>query len=170
MKFSLRALCVVFVLPSLALHAEKPPDKKTAKSLSLLGKPAPDFTLSDFGNQTFHLADERGRIVVLAFWGTWCPPCRAEMPAFAELQKEWTGSGIDLIPVAFDEPAKARKFLESKRLDLRSLVDDGGKVAALYGAHYLPRAFVIGRDGGVAKVLIGKQMESDLRKALHDAR
>ena len=57
------------------------------------------------------LSDSRGRIVLLAFWATWCPPCRAEIPHLAKLQKELAGSGVDVILVAHDEPAKVRAFL-----------------------------------------------------------
>ena len=65
----------------------------------------------------------------------------------ARLQKELAPQGIVVAPVALDDPAKAESFLRKKNLDVWSLVDQQHKVAALYGANFIPRSFVIGRDG-----------------------
>lgn len=145
-----------------------------AKARSLVGKSAPDFTLPDFSQRTFTLADRRGHVVVLAFWVTWRPPCRAEMPTLARFQKEFALQDVDITPVAFDDSEKAREFPIKKKLEIRSLIDEGGReggrVATLYGAHVLPKTIVVDRNGIVVKALIGKASESDLRNAIQEAR
>ena len=79
-----------------------------------MGARAPEFTLPDLKQQIFHLADFHGQVIVLAFWATWCPPCRAEMPTFTNLQRKLSAKGVMVIPVAVDEPAKASNFLKKK--------------------------------------------------------
>jgi peroxiredoxin len=154
-----------------AVLAAFPNDKKAieasnSKATSLVGNPAPEFTLPDLKQQIFHLADRHGQVIVLAFWATWCPPCRAEMPTFTNLQKELSAEGVMVIPVAVDEPAKASSFLKKKNLEVWSLVDRSHKVALSYGASAIPKTFLIGRDGKVAKVFIGKCSEEELRNAI----
>jgi peroxiredoxin len=161
-----------FLLAAPAARAQKKANLKAAnlKAEGLVGKPAPDFSLPDLSGQTFHLSDRRGNIVILPFWATWCPPCRSEMPGFARLQKELAPEGVDVVPVAFDDPEKARDFLTHKKLDVMSVVDKGGAVSRLYGANFLPRTVVIDREGIVAKVFLRKTSEGDLREAVQAAR
>ena len=162
---------VLLTLP--AARAQKKPDAiaaAQAKSRSLVGNPAPDFTLPDTAGQTFNLADRRGKIVVLAFWATWCPPCRAEMPMFARLQKELASENVAVIPIANDDPAKARDFLAKKKLGVSSLLDNGHAVSKLYGANALPATLILNPDGIVVKALLGKASEADLRQAIRLAR
>lgn len=141
-----------------------------ARSLALVGKPAPDFTLPDLAGQAFHLADQHGKVVVLAFWATWCPPCRAEIPALVRMQKEFPAEAVTVAAIAVDNPAKARSFLEKKKLSLWSLVDANHAMIGRYGANYLPRSFVIGSDGTVLKTFLNKLNEDELRAAIESAR
>ena len=140
-----------------------------AKAMALVGKPAPGFSLADGNGQTFNLADDRGKVVVLAFWATWCPPCRAEMPTFAKLQKEMASQGVAVVAIANDDPVKAREFLAGKKLDVWSLTDEGRRVSTLYGANALPKTFVVDRNGVVVKALLGKASEAVLRAAIKAA-
>ncbi|MGD1070678.1 MAG: TlpA disulfide reductase family protein [Bryobacteraceae bacterium] len=167
------AIGLAVVLLAMPARAQKKPASIAAaqsKSRGLVGNPAPDFTLPGADGRTFNLADQRGKIVVLAFWATWCPPCRAEMPMFARLQKELISENAVVAPVANDDPAKARDFLAKKKLDVWSLLDDGHAVSKLYGANALPATFILDRDGVVVKAILGKASEADLRKAIQLAR
>jgi len=128
------------------------------------------FSLPDLNQKTFNLVDRRGQVVVLAFWATWCAPCRSEMPTLAKLQTKLAPEGVVIIPVAFDNPTKARGFLAKKNLDVWSLMDEGGSVAALYGAPALPKTFLIDGDGLVVRALMGKPSEAELRNAVQVAR
>jgi cytochrome c biogenesis protein CcmG, thiol:disulfide interchange protein DsbE len=140
-----------------------------SKSLSLLGKPAPEFTLSDLDQRSFDLAAANGHTVLLAFWASWCRPCRAEIPTLAHLQKDLAPEAVDVVLVAMEDPAKAERFLKKAHLDARCLADPQGALSKLYGVRTIPRAFVIGRDGMVRRVLFGGRPEKDLRKAIAEA-
>ena len=87
----------------------------------------------------------------------------------ARLQKELASKGVAVVPIAFDDPAKAKEFLTKKNIDVRSLMDKSGAVAALYGAHALPKTFVIDRNGLVLKAFVGKVSEDEIRSAVQSA-
>jgi len=159
----------VFTLFASASYGQKKGDPiptANAKALALVGKSAPEFTLPERDERTFNLADDRGKVVVLVFWATWCPPCRAEMPTFAKLQKEMASQGVAIVPIANDDPSKAEEFLTKKKLDVWSLTDVDRRVSTLYGANALPKTFVLDRNGIVLNAILGKASEADLRTAI----
>ena len=170
----MKRLCVCAALWLAASGALAAKGVKTspsnAKSLGLVGKPAPEFTLQDLEEHPFRLASTNGHVVLVAFWATWCGPCRVEMPALARLQKELAAQKVDVVLVALDNPAKARRFLARARLDARCLVDENGTMGRAYGVRTLPRAFVIDREGMVRHVLFGGRSETALRRAIEAAR
>ena len=166
MKFVISCVLLLAAVSPAFPKDRKAIEASRSKATSLVGNPAPDFTLPDLEQQIFHLADRRGKVIVLAFWATWCPPCRAEMPTFTNLQKELSPKDVMVIPVAVDEPAKASSFLKKKNLEVWSLVDRSHKVTLSYGASVIPKTFLIDRDGKVAKVFIGKCSEAELRNAI----
>jgi len=141
-----------------------------AKSLSLVGRPAPAFTLQDLNERSFNLADTSGHVVVLSFWASWCRPCRAELPTLVRLQKELGTERVDVILVVTDSPVKARHFLEKNHLEARCLLDAHGTLAKTYGVRSIPRAFVIDGEGMIRRVLFGGSSEQTLRKAIQAAR
>src|SRR5947209_738940 len=86
------------------------PDTATAAQMSAEDnpvitdtKPAPDFELKGIDGKTYKLSEFRGKVVVLNFWATWCPPCRKELPEYAEIQKEYADQGVQFIGIAVDE-------------------------------------------------------------------
>lgn len=141
-----------------------------AKSLSLVGRPAPEFTLQDLHEQLFRLGATNGHVVVVSFWASWCGPCRAEMPTLVRLQKELATEKVDVVLVVMDNPAKAQRFLQKNHLEGRCLVDANGTLGKMYGVRTIPRAFVIDREGMVRHVLFGGSSEKALRKAIEEAR
>jgi cytochrome c biogenesis protein CcmG, thiol:disulfide interchange protein DsbE len=165
-------VCAAFCLAASAALAAKgvKASPSNVKSLSLVGRPAPEFTLQDFDEHSFDLAATNGHIVLLSFWASWCGPCRSEMPTLARLQKEMATEMVDVVLVAMDNPTKAQRFLKKAHLDARCLVDENGTLAKIYGVRSIPRAFVIDRDGMVRHVLFGGRSETALRKAIDAAR
>jgi peroxiredoxin len=167
--FRWRLVAGVLAAALAASGANKKPDKEQIrdKASSLVGKPAPDLVLRDLDGKQTRLSDSRGRVVLLVFWATWCPPCRSEMPNLAKLQREAAEGGKEeVVLVAQDSPAKVRSFLKAKKLEAKCLVDESGAVFERFGAQYIPKAFVIGQDGTVLKFLFHKQSEDTFRQAL----
>jgi thiol-disulfide isomerase/thioredoxin len=137
---------------------------------AIVGKLAPDFTLSTLAGTRVKLSALRGKVVVLDFWATWCGPCRRWMPIVAKLEKELRGRNVRFYAVnERDERAKVQDFLKSTGVLVPVLLDPDGRVGAAYDASSIPLTVIIGRNGKVVDALIGLHPEEDLRAALKSA-
>lgn len=120
------------------------------------GKPAPDFTLERLEGGEVKLADLQGKVVVLDFWATWCPPCREGLPHLAKLYAEKKADGLQLFAVNVRETKpKVREFLENAKLSLPVLMDTKGEVAGKYAVRGIPKTIVVGKDGKIRAVFVG---------------
>lgn len=120
-----------------------------------VGQTAPDFTLTDIGGQKVSLSDFKGKGVILNFFADWCPPCRAEIPDFIELQKAYGGKGFTFIGVSLVSAGDSRAFAEKMGINYPILVDDG-KASNVYGPiRSIPTTFVIDKNMKVVKMYIG---------------
>jgi len=131
---------------------------------------APDFALPTMRGDTFRLADQRGRVVVLNFWATWCPPCLKEMPLFIEMQREFEDDGLQFVGVSMDQEGfdAVRPFAQKLGVNYPLVVDDGS-VAPMYGGvRALPTTFLIGPEGKVHGYAPGLLTESVLRPRIEN--
>jgi thiol-disulfide isomerase/thioredoxin len=121
--------------------------------------PISEPVLRDLDGRTHTLAEWRGKVLVLNFWATWCPPCREEMPEFVRLQNELGGQGLQFVGVAIDEPDEVRAFLKDNPVNYPILIGDeqapdwadslGNRLSAL------PFSVVFDRGGKVAHTQTG---------------
>jgi thiol-disulfide isomerase/thioredoxin len=145
------AIIAVFAMPTYR-HGEA----------SVAGKRPEDFTMELSGKRA-HLSDFRGKVVVLNFWGTWCPPCIEETPALNRLQKHIAPRNGVVLGVAADEdPAVYEKFLRDNGVIFQTYRDPNTKnnhspIAESYGTTMFPETYIIGRDGKIARKIIGFQ-------------
>jgi len=120
-----------------------------------IGKPAPDFSIQDHG-QTVSLAEFRGKIVVLNFWASWCPPCLEEFPSLAELQRQMPG--VVVLAVSFDhDPEAYRQYLADNHIGVRSVLDPSERSNLAYGTTRPPETYIIDRSGIIRRKFIGAQ-------------
>lgn len=136
---------------------------------ALVGQPAPDFELALAEGGKFRLADERGHVVVLDFWATWCAPCIAGLPRVARTVGEFEHAKLVTVNLQ-QTAAESTAALNRLELELAVALDSNGRVAAQYGATAIPYTVVIGPDGLVARVFIGTtpQIEEELRAAIKE--
>ncbi|HEY2251020.1 MAG TPA: redoxin domain-containing protein, partial [Planctomycetaceae bacterium] len=135
----------------------------------LVGKPAPVFELDLLAGGRFKLAEQKGHVVVLDFWATWCGPCLAAMPQVDRAVRDFHDQGVQLIAVNLEEgPKPIQSMLERHKLDLTVALDRDGVVAGKYQATAIPQTVVIDREGKIVRVFIGggPQFEDQLRTAL----
>jgi cytochrome c biogenesis protein CcmG/thiol:disulfide interchange protein DsbE len=118
------------------------------------GRSAPDFTLTMFDGSTFHLADQRGKIVVVNFWASWCPPCRDEMPllttAAGQLDSDVVLVGVNV----WDQKDDAQSFADYYQVNY-PIAEDGGSMAVDFGVTGVPETFVIDGNGKIIARLPG---------------
>ena len=120
-----------------------------------IGSAAPDFTVRD-EDETVTLSQLKGRVVVLNFWATWCPPCIEEMPSLVQMQQRMKTRGITVLAVSVDaDDGSYRRFLRDHNVNLLSVRDADQKSNALYGTFKFPETYVIDRDGVVRRKFIG---------------
>jgi peroxiredoxin len=132
----------------------------------LMNKPAPDFTVSD-GRTSVHLANYRGKVVLLNFWATWCGPCVQEMPSLLTLHHSMPD--VAIVAVSVDEDAQSyTNFLARRHVDLITVRDPQETVPNLYHSDMWPETYVIDRQGMIRRKFVGSQdwTSSEIRNYL----
>jgi peroxiredoxin len=110
---------------------------------------APGFALVDLNGQSVSLMDFRGKVVVLDFWATWCPPCRREIPDFVGLQTAYGPQGLQIVGIALDEPEKVMTFARENGMNYPVLIGSDDVVAKYGGIEGIPTTFIIDRSGKI---------------------
>jgi peroxiredoxin len=126
------------------------------------GPMAPDFSLQDLSDQMVSLSDFRGKVVLLDFWATWCPPCRMSIPELVKLQDKYRDSGLDIIGISLDDPQDGlsrylREFKEKYKINYRILRFNSKVMQDYFGMESpaIPTMFVIDRDGKIREKIVG---------------
>jgi peroxiredoxin len=119
-------------------------------------KLAEDFSLPTPAGGTFKLAEHRGKVIMVNFWATWCPPCLEEMPAMDRLYRQHRDAGFVLVAVSVDaDPKKVTPFVTQHKLTFPVGLDPRMDLANAYAVRALPSSFFVGRDGSLAALAIG---------------
>ncbi len=128
-----------------------------------VGRSLPDFTLTNLTGNTVHLADFKGQVVVLNGWGTWCPPCRAEMPTLNAFYRAHQAQGFQLLAInAGEDRAAVASFIAQTDFTFPVLLDPGETVLSSLGTRGLPTSYIIGRDGVLKNIHVGEFTAQDL--------
>jgi peroxiredoxin len=106
-----------------------------------------DFTLTELGGKTWTLKEQRGKVVVLNFWATWCPPCRKEMPDLETLYQQFKDQGLVILAISDEDAGKVRPFIAQQKVTYPILLDPGRKVNELFQIEGIPKTFVYDRNG-----------------------
>ncbi len=131
-------------------------------------KPATDFTLPSLDGKQVKLSSFRGKVVLLNFWATWCGPCKAEIPAFVELQQQYK-SDLVVLGLSVDDPAdKAKAFADQYKVNYPIVLGLGhDDIQDAYGPIYgIPASFLISRDGKVCKRHLGLAPKSQFDREI----
>ncbi len=148
-RFLLLALCLL----AFPTHAIKP-----GKGLTEVpGKPsAPDFELSDLDGKIHHLSDYRGKVLIVNFWATWCPPCREEMPSMERAWQKIKDDGMAMIAINVGEDEDTIfQFTASYPVTFPLLLDQDSEVVGPWGVRGLPTTYVVDPQGRVVYRAIG---------------
>ena len=143
---------------------------------------APDFKLATIGGEEFYLSDYKGKVVMLNFWGTWCDPCRKEIPDLVSLQAKYNKYGLEIVGITLTSGSatEIQKFVNEKKMNYTILTDFGNNethaVTNLYGQAIgqpisaVPTTLIIDREGYIVKGYFGPRTEevfyNDLKEYL----
>jgi peroxiredoxin len=106
-----------------------------------------DFTLSELNGKTWTLKEQRGKVVVLNFWATWCPPCRKEMPDLESLYRQFKDQGLVILAISDEDEKTVKPFIAQEKVTYPTLLDPGRKVNELFQIEGIPKTFVYDRAG-----------------------
>jgi peroxiredoxin len=133
------------------------------------GEP-PDFSAHDISGQVIKLSELKGKIVLLDFWATWCPPCRVEIPNLLEIYRQFKNDNFVLISISLDRDISlARQFVKEKEMNWLHIIDReaSNSIASLYEIEYIPATFIIdGKGKIVARNLRGAELKNTIASLL----
>lgn len=154
-----RLLFPVLACFLLALTACSKSDSSKPVAVATEHKPAPDISVVSISDgATLKLSELRGKVVLLNFWATWCPPCREEIPSMIKLNKAMAGKPFQMVAVSIDEggkPAIESFFKTDGFSELPVYIDTDNKAANAYGITGVPETFIIDKNGIIVKKVIG---------------
>ncbi|MFM7516964.1 MAG: TlpA family protein disulfide reductase [Pirellula sp.] len=158
--------------PKFVSEPDGPNDRPNdTPQMRMIGQGAPEFDLMKLDGTPYKLKENRGKIIILDFWATWCGPCIRSIPTLIEVSKEYKDSGVELVLVNCEEPeARVRPFLERLKTIPTVVLDSDGSVGKQYNVAAIPQTVLIDRDGGIVEVLVGASDENEqlLRKKLDE--
>ncbi|MBX3439527.1 MAG: TlpA family protein disulfide reductase, partial [Planctomycetaceae bacterium] len=143
------------VLPRIAQDLEEG-GEDSGKISPLVGQPAPAIDLALLGGGRFQLAEQKGRLVVLDFWATWCGPCMQTMPLLEDLSHEFDPEDVRFVSVNLEErPEQIQGVLERHGLDVVVALDVDGVAGRRYEANAIPQLVLIDQEGKIARLYVG---------------
>jgi peroxiredoxin len=156
---------LVFVLTSSTIHADQ-------QLTPMVKQPAaPDFQLSDLEGTPVTMQDYRGKVLIINFWATWCPPCRAELPSMNRAWKKLEQQGVAMIAINIGEDEESiRSFLKDYPIDFQVLLDKDSQSLQQWQINGLPTSYVVGRNGFIYYQAVGDREwdnEQLLKKVLY---
>jgi peroxiredoxin len=128
-----------------------------------------DFTLSDLQGKPWHLQELRGKVVLVNFWATWCPPCRKEMPDLDALYNKFKDQGFVVLAISDEESAKVSPFINERKITYPVLLDRGRKVNDLFQVEGIPKSFVYDRGGKMVSESIDMRTKNQFLEMLSQA-
>lgn len=186
MKSTLATLCAVLLAAACAKHETQPvnpartaktaasstspvaktmkePPAELASARTDVGDPMPAYTATYLDGKPLNLAAEKGKVIFLNVWATWCGPCRFETPELQALQNQYAGQGLKVIGVSVDEgeTSAVKTFVTEQKITYPIAVDPEGRIANLLQTTVLPTSLLLDRNGKIVWRQIGAIMPND---------
>ena len=129
---------------------------------------APDFSVKSLDGQMLKPSSMKGKVVLLDFWATWCPPCREEIPHFKELYTQYKDKGVQIIGLALDEDGEAsvRPFAQQNQINYPLGIATQEIVSSFGGIRGIPTTYILDKQGNIAKKWVGYQDKAVFEKEI----
>lgn len=154
----LRIIFLFILCLFLSLTACSKTDSPKMSAVAKEKSPAPDVSVVSLANgSTLKLSDLRGKVVLLNFWATWCPPCREEIPSMMKLNSLMAGKPFQMVAISIDEGGKPaiESFFKGTGVSIPTYLDESGISSKSYGITGVPESFIIDKQGVLVKKIIG---------------
>jgi peroxiredoxin len=156
------AMAVLVVLLTVAIYVP------LHETLVQVGDQAPDFSITADNGRTYTRADFGGKLLVLNFWATWCPPCREELPSLDALQRLLGPKGLVVLAVSVDKDEQLyREFLKVNKVAITTARNPSQEINREYGTTKFPESYIIDRSGRVVEKIISSTNWMDERMVTH---
>jgi peroxiredoxin len=159
--------CLILIIAAFILTKQPAASRKIGSE-----KKAPGFSLKDINGLERKLSDFKGRVLIIDFWATWCPPCRQEIPHFIGLYDQYKSRGLEIIGIALDQNGEktVKEFTAKNKINYTVLLGNE-EVSDLYGGiAAIPTTFIVDKDGNIRKKYIGynekEVFERDIKELL----
>jgi peroxiredoxin len=129
----------------------------------------PEFSLKDLSGKTWTFSELRGKVVLVNFWATWCPPCRKEVPDLEALYGRFAGKGFVVLGISDEETAKVAPFIAERKISFPVLLDPGRKVNEMFVVEGIPKSFVYDREGKLVAQSIDMRTQKQFLEMLAKA-
>ena len=129
---------------------------------------APNFSLKAQDGKVIELAKLKGKVVLLNFWATWCPPCRAEIPDFIEIYNSYKSKGFEIIGIALDEEgwSKVTPYIKEAKINYPVVIGTGKEIKQYGGIEAIPTSFIVDKNGFIAGKQVGLLSKDALEQKL----
>jgi len=137
-------------------------------------KMAPDFTLNNASGRPIRLSDSRGKVVLLNFWATWCPPCKTEIPWFMDFQRTYGSRGFTVLGVSLDEDGwtSVKPYIEEKQVNYNVMIGSRDVTRLYGGLDSVPTTLIVDPSGRMAAIHVGisarSEYEADIQAVLNE--
>jgi len=174
--YTVLAVIALFLI-LLAVCSKNPPETKdmAKQNITVQSSPkgqewgdAPDFTLPRLEGGTLTLSSLKGKVIIIDFWSTQCPPCKEEIPGFIELYEQYNDAGLEIVGMCLDSKAAINTFARKTGIKINyPLVFANRHITLQYGGiRYIPTAFIIDSQGNIAKKHVGYAPKSTFEKEI----
>ncbi|MGB9893388.1 MAG: TlpA family protein disulfide reductase [Candidatus Saccharicenans sp.] len=162
-------IAVILLVFNFACHKEKS-ESSAISNLRSSAEPAPSFRVTSLDGQDLSLEALQGKVILINFWATWCPPCRAEIPDFIEAYNELKDKGLEILGLSVDDlpESELKAFVDKARMNYPVALVGKDIVAAFKPGQYIPTSIFIDKKGNIRLKHVGKLEKDDLIKVFEE--
>lgn len=159
-------LLPIIILFAFCAQAEKGSTGVVASEVDKISSQAPEFTIKDLEGNLISSADFKDKVVIINFWATWCPPCKAEIPGFVESYAEYKDQGLEIVGLSLDQlsPEKVLEFAENFKINYPVAMSTEEIYNAYQPGQYIPSSIIIDKSGQIRHRHVGYLDKDDIVK------